>query len=251
MTAAAPPSHLARHDGLRLAYRLRAGAGPTLVFLPGYASDMQGSKALALDDWARRQGRALLRLDYSGNGESDGAFADGTLDRWRDDALLLIDQLTTGPLVIIGSSMGGWIALLVALARPARVHALVGIAAAPDFTEWDFDEARRAILLRDGRIGEPSLYSDAPLHTYRGFWESGQRHLLLDDTIAIDCPVRLLHGRQDEDVPWVIAIRTADALRSADVHAILVKDGDHRLSREQDLALLIATIEALPPPEPA
>lgn len=245
------PSYLPRPDGIRLAFRHRAGAAPTLVFLPGYASDMQGEKALTLDRWAEANRRALLRLDYSGNGESEGDFADGTLDQWREDALLLIDRLTAGPLVMIGSSMGGWIALLVALARRERVVALIGIAAAPDFTDWDFDEARRAILLSEGRLGEPSLYSDEPLYVHRGFWESGQRNLLLGGDIALDCPVRLLHGQQDGDVPWTTALRTADALRSADVQTILVKDGDHRLSRREDLALLIATIEALPLPEPA
>jgi pimeloyl-ACP methyl ester carboxylesterase len=239
-------SYFARPDGVRLAYRHREGAGPTIVFLPGYASDMQGEKALALDGWAETNGRALLRLDYSGNGESEGAFPDGTLERWRDDALLLIDRLTSGPLIVIGSSMGGWIALLAALARGDRVIGLIGVAAAPDFTDWDFDEAARATLVAEGRIGEPSLYSDEPLYFHRGFWESGQRNLLLAQEIALDCPVRLLHGQEDGDVPWTTSLRTAEALRSADVQTILVKDGDHRLSRPHDLALLTATVAALP-----
>lgn len=236
---------LDRGDGVRLAYDLRAGAGPTLVFLPGYASDMAGEKAVAVDRWAGAHGRACLRLDYSGCGASDGAFADGTLDRWRDDALLLIDRLAAGPIVLVGSSMGGWLALLIALARPERVAALVGIAAAPDFTDWGFDAARRAALARDGRIAEPSAYSDAPSVITLAFWESGQAHLLLDAPIPIDAPVRLLHGLADGDVPWPTALRLADALRSADVQTILVKDGDHRLSRPADIDLLLRTIAAL------
>jgi pimeloyl-ACP methyl ester carboxylesterase len=239
------PRFLARRDGLRLAYVHRAGRGPTLVFLPGYMSDMTGSKALALDGWAAGEGRALLRLDYAGCGASEGRFEDGTLAAWRDDVLHLIDTLTTGPLVLVGSSMGGWLMLLVALARPERVAGLVGIAAAPDFTEWGFSAAQKACLARDGRIEEPSDYADSPYVTTRAFWESGQAHRLLDGGIAIDCPVRLLHGEADGDVPWAIALRLAAALRSADVQTILVKAGDHRLSREGDIALLIATVARL------
>ncbi len=231
--------------GTALAYRLRRGSGPTLVFLPGYASDMNGDKALALDAWAAEQGRAMLRLDYAGCGESGGLFEDATLATWRDDVLALVDQVTAGPLVLIGSSMGGWLMLLVALVRPERVAGLIGVAAAPDFTEWGFDESRRAVLARDGRLAEPSLHSDQPFVTTLRFWESGQAHLLLDDDIAIEVPVRLLHGESDPDVPWATALRLAERLRSADVQTILVKDGDHRLSRAQDIALLIATVAAL------
>ena len=239
------PSHVSRPDGIRLAYRLREGRGPTIVFLPGYASDMQGAKALALDGWAARRGHCLLRLDYSGNGESEGRFADGTLDRWRDDALLLIDSLTRGPLIVVGSSMGGWIALLVARARAERIAGLIGIAPAPDFTDWGFGDQERAVLDRDGRIGAPSRYQEEPLWTYRGFWESGQRNLLLNDEIALDCPVRLLHGQQDGDVPWTTSLRIAERLRSADVQTIFVKEADHRFSEPADLALLVSTLEAL------
>ncbi len=244
LSETAPPTLLDRGEGTRLACRIRSGRGPALLFLPGYASDMMGEKALALDRWAARQGRAMLRFDYAGCGESEGAFEDGTLARWRDDALAVIDA-TEGDLVLVGSSMGGWLMLLAALARPNRVRALVGIAAAPDFTEWGFDAEQRAILLRDGRIEEPSLYSDAPFVTTHGFWESGQANLLLDTPIAFEGPVRLLHGQADGDVPWITATRLADALRSADVQTILVKDGDHRLSRAQDIALLLSTVESL------
>lgn len=237
--------HLARPDGLRLAYALRHGTGPTIVFLPGYMSDMEGSKALALDAWAARTGRAMLRLDYSGCGASEGAFEDGTLTQWRDDVLHLIDTLADGPVLLIGSSMGGWLMLLVALARPDRVAGLVGIAAAPDFTHWGFSGDQKAVLREKGRIEEPSDYADTPYVTTRGFWESGEANRLLDAEIALDCPVRLLHGQADHDVPWEISLRLADRLRSADVQVTLVKDGDHRLSRETDIALLIATVERL------
>ena len=227
----------------RLAIERREGAGPTVVFLPGYASDMAGSKALALDDWAARNGRAFVRFDYRGCGASAGAFEDFTLDDWRDDALTVIDGIE-GPVVLVGSSMGGWIMLLAALARPERVAALVGIAAAPDFTEWGFTEAQKATLARDGRIVEASDYG-APLVTTHGFWEAGQRNLLLGAPIALDCPVRLLHGQRDPDVLWRQSLRLAECLRSPDVQVLLVKDGDHRLSRPQDIALLMQTIESL------
>jgi len=239
------PSFLDRPGGSRLAYRHRAGTSPTIVFLPGFMSDMEGGKAVALDLWAERTGRAMLRLDYSGCGASGGAFEDGTLAIWRDDVLHVIDTLTEGPLLLVGSSMGGWLMLLVALARPERVAGLVGLAAAPDFTDWGFDEAARDRLRRDGRIEEPSDYVDQPMIKTLGFWESGQANLLLGGEIAIDSPVRLLHGQRDPDVPWTVALRLAETLRSADVQTILVKDGDHRLSRDPDIALLIGTVERL------
>ncbi len=241
----APPAYLARPDGLRLAYRHSAGAGPTLVFLPGYMSDMEGGKAVALHGWAQRQGRAMLRLDYAGNGASEGRFADGTLASWRDDVLLLIDRLVDGPVVLVGSSMGGWLALLVALAQPERVAGLIGIAAAPDFTQWGFTDADKALLRTEGRIEEPTPYGDQPYVTTRAFWESGQALRLLEGEIAIDCPVRLLQGQADPDVPWDIALRIAAQLRSSDVQTLLIKDGDHRLSRDGDIALLIRTVSTL------
>ena len=226
-----------------VAVNRREGRGPTVIFLPGYASDMAGSKALALDDWAARTGRAFVRFDYRGCGESEGAFEDFTLEDWRDDALAAIDAID-GPVVLVGSSMGGWIMLLAALTRPERVTALVGIAAAPDFTQWGFDDAQKAEIAMAGRLVEPSDYG-APMVTTQGFWNAGQRNLLLGSEIALDMPVRLLHGQCDNDVPWRQSLLLADRVRSADVQVVLVKDGDHRLSRPQDIALLIATISAL------
>ena len=239
-----PPSWLERPAG-RLAYRHRPGKGPTIIFLPGYASDMAGMKALLLDEWATRCGRAMLRLDYSGCGESEGCFEDGTLAAWRDDVLAVIDAVARGPLLLVGSSMGGWLMLLVAQALGARVKGLVGIAAAPDFTDWGFDEAEKAVLRETGRLERASDYGPEPMLTTRGFWLSGQANLLLGGPIAIDCPVRLLHGQRDIDVPWGIAMRLAERLRSDDVQVTLIKDGDHRLSRPQDLALLVNTVERM------
>ncbi|SCW79733.1 Alpha/beta hydrolase family protein [Sphingobium faniae] len=208
-------------------------------------SDMEGGKAVALDRWAAEQGRAMLRLDYAGNGASEGAFEDGTLASWRDDALLLIDALTQGPLLLVGSSMGGWLALLIALARADRVAGVVGIAAAPDFTEWGFSQADKAKLAAEGRLAEPTPYGDQPIVTTRAFWESGQALKLLESEIALDCPIRLLQGQADPDVPWETALSIARQVRSSDVQMLLVKDGDHRLSRDGDIALLIATVDSL------
>ena len=242
-------AYLTRPDKPALAYRFRPGRGPVIVFLPGYRSDMEGEKATALDAWAGREGRAMLRLDYSGCGASEGAFADHDLADWRDDVLAVIDAFTAGgPLLLVGSSMGGWLALLVALALPGRVQAIVGIAAAPDFTSWGFSDDVVALLRREGRIEAPSDYDDGPYLTTLGFWESGQANLLLDSEIDYDGPVRLLQGQLDETVPVSVTLRLSRALRSADVQTILVKDGDHRLSRPGDIALLIATVAALMEP---
>ena len=226
-----------------IAVHRRAGRGPTIVFLPGYASDMAGSKALAIDDWAARTGRAFVRFDYRGWGESAGAFEDFTLEDWRNDALAVIDSVA-GSVLLVGSSMGGWLMLLAALARPERVAALVGIAAAPDFTEWGFGIPERARIRKFGRIEQPSSYG-SPLVTTRKFYDSARTLQILNDPINLQCPVRLLHGLKDREVPYDISVRAAEALGSADVQVTLVKDGDHRLSRPQDIDLLIATIESL------
>jgi pimeloyl-ACP methyl ester carboxylesterase len=188
---------------------------------------------------------AMLRLDYSGCGESEGAFEDGTLDIWRDDVLAVLAKANVGPLILIGSSMGGWLMLLVAEALGKQVTAMVGIAAAPDFTDWDFDAADRATIAANGRIERPSDYGYDPMVITGGFWQSGQANLKLAGAVAIDCPVRLIHGQCDPDVPWETSFKLADALRSSDVQTILVKDGDHRLSRDQDIALLIDVVGKL------
>lgn len=240
-----PPSFLDRGDGVRLAYRFTAGAGPLLVFLPGYRSDMEGGKATAVFARAQSLGRACLLLDYSGCGLSAGAFDDGTIDIWRDDALALIDHLwPQGQVIPIGSSMGGWLALLVALRLGARTAGLVGIAAAPDFTDWGFSAEQKAALAENGRIAEPSDYGEDMVTTL-AFWRSGEGNRLLDKAIPLSCPVRLLHGQADTVVPWDIATRLAARLHSPDVQTLLVKDGDHRLSRDEDIALLLCLIEGL------
>ncbi len=246
MTEDAPITHVARADGVQLAYRFTDGAGPLFVFLPGYMSDMEGGKAQAVFAYARANGRACLLLDYSGCGASDGAFEDGTLTLWRDDVLALIAHVwPQGAVVPIGSSMGGWLALLVALALGDRVAGLVGIAAAPDFTSWGFTDAQMAEMRANGKLVEPSDYDPAGYVTTLGFWESGQANLLLQDAIALDCPVRFIHGQHDDVVPWEIPLRAADKLRSDDVQTLLIKDGDHRLSRDVDIARLLALVDGL------
>jgi pimeloyl-ACP methyl ester carboxylesterase len=239
---------LDRGDGVELAFARHGGATPTVVFLPGFHSDMTGDKATALAGFCAGREQAMLRFDYSGHGASGGRFEDGTIGRWTDDALAVIDQQSEGPLILVGSSMGGWIALLVALARTDRVAALVGIAAAPDFTEalmWSaMSFEQRAALMRDGVIHRPSQYGE-PTPITRALIEDGRTRLLLNAPIALDCPVRLLHGQDDPDVPWEMALRIAETVTSEDVQVTLVKDGDHRLSRPQDLTLLCRTLAAL------
>jgi pimeloyl-ACP methyl ester carboxylesterase len=234
--------------GSRIAYRLREGKSPTLVFLPGYASDMEGAKALALDAFAGERGLAMLRLDYSGTGSSGGKFEEGTLDRWLEEALAAVDRLTQGPLVIVGSSMGGWIALHLALRRPERVQAVVGIAASADFTDWGFPETVRELLREHGRLGDPNS-GGAPVMTH-DFWKSGQELLLLGGDIDVHCPVRLLHGDADKDVPLDVALRTMARLRSADVQLTVIKDGGHRLSEPHEIAAILRNIAALLEPQP-
>ena len=239
---------LDRGDGTELAWARLAGASPTIVFLPGFRSDMTGDKATALAAFCAERGNGMLRFDYSGHGASGGDFLHGTIGAWAADTLAAIDALTEGKLILIGSSMGGWIALLAALARPDRIAALVGIAAAPDFTQrlmWEaMAPAERATLRRDGVLNVPSQYGD-PTPITRALIEDGANHLVLTGPIAIGCPVRLLHGQADPDVPWELALRIAERVETPDAQVILVKDGDHRLSRPSDLALLRRTLAAL------
>ena len=248
-----PSEILVLADGTRLAYRRIAAqpgdARPGLLFLSGFASDMTGTKGAALEAWAKERGRAMLRFDYSGHGQSSGAFRDGTIGRWTEDALAMLDRLTQGPQILVGSSMGGWVMLLVALARPDRIAGLVGIAAAPDFTEdlmWaQMQKLTLTRLMTEGVILQPSQYQEAPMEISRALIEDGRRHLLLRGPIDIRCPVRLLHGTADPDVPWSTSTRLAERLASADVTVTLVKDGDHRLSRRQDLQRIFVAIEEL------
>jgi pimeloyl-ACP methyl ester carboxylesterase len=243
------PEILPRHDGATIAYRRVSGAQPGIVFLAGLRSDMTGTKAGYLDGYCRRRGRAYVRFDYFGHGASSGDFADGTVGRWADDATTVIDELTEGPQILVGSSLGGWIMLLAALARPHRIHALVGIAPAPDATEDlllpRLDAAQRAELVATGTITLPSEYDPAG-YTYRlRLIEDGRQHLVMRVPIALDCPVRLLHGLRDPSVPWQTSLRLAEQLTGRDVTVTLVKGGDHRLSTEPDLARLGATLDEL------
>lgn len=244
-----PPAILPRHDGATIAYHRVAGAAPGVVFLGGFRSDMTGTKARFLDEYCRQRGRAFVRFDYFGHGASSGDVTLGTTGRWAEDAIAVLDRLTEGRQILIGSSMGGWIMLLAALARAPRIHALVGIAAAPDFTEdllWPrLDAAQRNELLSTGLVTLPSEYDPAG-YTYRlSLIEDGKRHLVMRAPIALDCPVRLLHGLSDLSVPWQTSLRLAEQLTSRDVTVTLVKDGDHRLSAEPDLARLAATLDEL------
>jgi pimeloyl-ACP methyl ester carboxylesterase len=236
---------LDRGNGIHLAWIRTEGRSPTVVFLPGFRSDMTGDKATVLAEFCAVRGHAMLRFDYSGHGASNGDFLDGTIGSWAEDALAAVDALTEGPLVLVGSSMGGWIGLLTALARPERVAAFIGIAAAPDFTQrlmWEsMTPAEKATLERDGVLYVPSQYGE-PTPITRALIDEGARHHVLMGQIALRCPIRLLHGQQDPDVPWQFALTIAEQAESNDVQVILVKDGDHRLSRPADLALLRATV---------
>ena len=232
-------------DGRRIAFRHTPGADPALVFLPGYLSDMSGSKAGAVFAWAQANGRACLLLDYSGCGASSGDFAEGTLSRWAEEVVALVEAKCAGPVILIGSSMGGWLMLLVALASGERVAGVIGIAAAPDFTAWGYDEAQKAALARGEAVFDANPYGPEPTPTHPAFWADGQRQLLLGKPIALDCPARLIHGQADQDVPWKVSLQLADCLHSADVQVTLIKDGDHRLSRDADISLLLRTIAAL------
>jgi pimeloyl-ACP methyl ester carboxylesterase len=230
-----------RGDGIHLAYEITQGRSPTLVFLPGFMSDMTGDKATMLAAFATERGHGCLRLDYSGHGASQGRFEDGTIGSWAQDARFLIDRLTQGPIILVGSSMGGWIALLVALARPERLQALIGVAAAPDFTEdlmWPgLPEPARQTIMRDGLIRIPSAYGSTQIIT-RALIEDGRRHLVLRAPIPLKIPIRLLHGQQDTAVPWQTALRIAEQVQSADAEIHLIKDAAHRISRPNDLAAL-------------
>ena len=244
-----PPAILTREDGATIAYHRRAGKSPGIVFLGGFTSDMMGTKARALETFAAARDQAYLRFDYFAHGASSGDIATATIGRWREDALAALDQLTEGPQILVGSSLGGWLMLLAALARPQRVAALVGIAAAPDATEdlmWArFPQEVRERIWSDGAARLPSTYDPAGYLFTRELIDEGRNHLVMRSPIPITCPVWLLHGMRDADVPWQTSIALADRVESRDIRLILVKDGDHRLSRESDLALLMRTLSGL------
>ncbi|MCB1338032.1 MAG: alpha/beta hydrolase [Maritimibacter sp.] len=240
------PDYLDTAQGRRIAYHRSAGALPGVVFLGGFMSDMEGTKALALEAWAQRTGRAFLRFDYSGHGQSSGAFTEGCIGDWAEDARAAIHALTEGPQVLVGSSMGGWIAALIARDEPGRIAGLVGIAAAPDFTEdsmWrDFTDEERARLMAEGQVALPSEYGD-PYPITRRLIEDGRRNLVLRTPLRIDAPVRLLQGTADADVERGVALGMLDHIEGSDVRLTLVKHADHRFSSPEALALVVASIE--------
>lgn len=235
------------HNDRKLAYEKIDGKGPTVVFFPGFMSDMEGAKALALDAFCRERGQGFVRFDYSGHGKSSGKFTDGTIGAWKEDALAIIDQVTTGNLILVGSSMGGWIGLLSALARKDRVKGFVGLAAAPDFTKelcWNkYSDEIKATLRRDGVYYEACDYGDDPYAMTLKLLQEGNDHLIMNKAIDLDCPVRLIQGMKDIDVPPATAQRIADLLKSEDVVITYIKNGDHRLSTDADLKRLCQIVK--------
>jgi pimeloyl-ACP methyl ester carboxylesterase len=231
-------------DGHHITYdRLTGTADCGVVFLCGFKSDRQGAKGLMVEEFCRTHALPCVRFDYFGHGESSGAFAEGTITRWRDDAVAVLDQLTAGPQILVGSSMGGWLMLLVALLRPERVAGLMGIAAAPDFSRELIADAltveQQALLTQQGFIDVPNCHAGGEAYRITGrFLADGDRHLVLRAPLAIHCPVRLLQGLEDRDVPWTVAVRLLEQLATPDARLHLVKDAGHRLSRPQDLAVL-------------
>ncbi len=243
-------SLLKRSDGHKLAYMASEGQTPGIVWLGGFKSDMEGTKALALEAWAREQKRAFMRFDYFGHGQSSGNFSEGSISRWREDVLAILDDVVKGPVVLVGSSMGSWLSLLAAQARPERIRGLVLIAPAPDFTEelmWtQFSEEEQKTLLHQGVLKRPTPYDDTPYEITKLLIEDGRHHLLLDKPVLpLTLPVHILHGQHDADVPWAYAVRLLDRLQSDDVAFTLVKNGDHRLSAPGDIERLRQTVDAM------
>ena len=248
MTIETEPSYLTAEDGTRIAYHHSAGKAPGVIFCGGFMSDMTGTKALALEAACQTSGRSYTRFDYRGHGQSDAEFEDGTIGLWAGDALAVLDQVTEGPQVIVGSSMGGWIMLLLARARPDRVAGLVGLAPAPDFVlrMWeDFSDEIKATLQRDGVYRAPSEYSEDPYAITMNLIDEGRNHLVLQETLAVDYPVRILHGMADPDVPWRQSLEIVERLQGDDIVVTFSKSGDHRLSEPGDIARLIDTVESL------
>ena len=243
------PRTLNRKGGDTIAYHATLGKSPGVLFCSGYRSDMNGTKVLALEDWCRSQDRAFVRFDYSGHGSSAGKFEELTLSQWIDDALVILDTVAEGPQVIVGSSMGAWVMVQLALARPDRVAGLVGIAAAPDFTEdmmWGTaDDEARTYLLEHKIWRQPSPNGENETAITLALLEDGRKHLVLRDTIPLEVPVRLIHGTDDRSAPWQTSERLMKQLASKDVTLSLVKGGHHRLSKPEDIELLIGTVGRL------
>ncbi|MEQ7873669.1 alpha/beta hydrolase [Sphingomonas sp. ASV193] len=240
-----PLSYLDPGDGRRIAIRHRAAtqAMPTVVFLPGYASDMEGEKASAIDAYCAARGAGCLRLDYSGTGSSAGNFADGTMGRWLDEVLAAIDMaVPTGDLIVAGSSMGGWLAVHAALRRKDRVKGLLGIAAAPDFTDWGYSDEERAAIVRDGRIDLRDPNSQDVQTTHEGFWRSGEAFRLLWNPIDLPIPVRFVHGLADHTVPIGVPLKLIDQLHSSDVQIRFIKGGGHRLSEPHEIHAILVEL---------
>ncbi len=234
--------------GTRIAYRQTKGTSPGVMFFGGFMSDMEGGKAIALEQWCEENGHAFLRFDYMGHGASSGAFKDGTIGLWRQDALAVFDALTTGPQILVGSSMGGWMAMLVAKARAERIAGFVGIAAAPDFTKrlWDsLSEDDQLTIRRDGKLLIASEYGPDPYIFTEELFRDGAQYPILGRPFSHDYPVKLIQGSADPDVPWQVALDIADTLEGDDIEVILVKDGDHRLSTPLDLKRLINAVSLL------
>lgn len=248
-TSDTPPPFFINGPHGKIACRQLDGKGPGLVWLGGFRSDMLGSKAETLGDHAKKSGQGFLRFDYSGHGESEGKFRDGTISQWLEDANAAITQLTDGPQILVGSSMGGWITLLLALRHPERIAGLILIAPAPDFTEtlmWhDMDQATRKEIITKGFVETPSDYSDEPEIITHALIEDGRNNLVLDKSIPVKGPVRILQGMQDEDVPWKHALKIPHIIQSDDVTTTLIKSGDHRLSSDADLARLTQTVDEI------
>lgn len=242
------PSFFDAPHGTRIAYFATPGKSPTVMFFGGLKSDMTGTKALHLENHCKKKGYSFLRFDYGGHGLSSGKFEDGTIGSWHEDALAAIDNLTEGPLVLVGSSMGGWQVLLAALARKQRVKALIGLAPAPDFSEWllwkKMSQKDKDIVRETGKITYPSDYGD-PYTFTKALFEDGRKRLLLDKPIELDCPLRLIHGMQDSEVPYKVSLKILERLTGGDAELALVKGADHRLSTQRDLARLTATVDGL------
>lgn len=240
------PDHLETAQNRHIAYRKTAGSGPTVVFLGGLKSDMEGTKAIHLEAWAKVQNRAFLRFDYSGHGQSSGGFLDGCIGDWAEDAEQVITHLTDGPVILVGSSMGGWISLVLAKRLSGKIHGIVGIASAPDFTEDDmwngFDTAQRAELAHTGQVALPSCYSDEPCIITRRLIEDGRNNLVLRGPLHLPYPVRFLQGTADTDVDLSVALCLLDCASGDDIRLTLVKDADHRFSTLECLTLIEASI---------